>query len=454
MAFDPDKYLAEVEKKKAEFDPDAYLASVEEPEAGADYQQPQSQTSMFLESATEALPIIGGMIGGAAASPGVVTGAAGGALGYGLGKAAENYLKQEFFGKEMTPREVVTEPLMSIPEGFAQELGVGLALKGMQKAAPALLKAEDYFLNKAGRLAENATGATAVQAEKFKPGSGVTLLKEGIVGAFDDAESIARKAAQKMTQQERAIDQSLKFVDEKGIMVSADKIANKLEQKAAEVAQDPSRADVARKLQTIVNDIYMSGNSLVTASKAEATKRGFNKVARNWLDPQQGEAGKIAYRAYRDAVEEAAEEAGVSNTFKQAKEMFGTLAPIEAAASRRALQLNQSPAGGLLDMASAGVGAGAGGVFGAIALPAARRFASPRLTSTAAKSVYGLSKIPAALAKGTESGGSRVLLSPISAAVTQPIIEKIMPELFTPPPETNTQKAERLNEERKLLKGK
>lgn len=251
----------------------------------------------------------------------------------------------------------------------------------------------------AEELAENATGATAVQASKFKDGAGRELLDKGIVSFLDSPENIAAKSDAAIKQAERTIDSALKALDKKGVVVSADKIAASLEEKIAKWSQDPSMAPVVRKLRSIVDDIYDTGRSNVKISEAEITKRGYNTIAKNWLDPDQGRAGKVAYLAYRDAVEEAAQvvDPKIAQSFIGAKKVYALMSPIREAAERRALQLNQSPIGGLLDVAAATTGTVAGGPaagVGAGAITAAgRRALAPRAASTAAVSLDLVSKM-------------------------------------------------------------
>jgi hypothetical protein len=80
------------------------------------------------------------------------------------------------------------------------------------------------------------------------------------------------------------------------------------------------------------------------------------------MDPEKGQAGKMLYGAYKDAVEGAAENANpaTAELFKKGKEAYGLFAPIQEAAERRAATTQQSPWGGLLDTATA-IGGGAAG---------------------------------------------------------------------------------------------
>lgn len=250
----------------------------------------------------------------------------------------------------------------------------------------------------AEKLAVKATGATGKQSEKFAENAGRELLDRGIVQFGDDAEKIASKSNLAIKNAENTIDSSLEALDNKGVTVSVDKIVKNLEDKIENLKKDPSQASVVKKLQTMIDDIYETGNSNVKISDAEITKRGYNKVARNWLDPEQGQAGKTAYLAYKEAVEESAKAANpeIAKQFVDAKKSFGLLNPIADAAEKRAATLNQSPIGGLLDMATAGAGGaavgGPAGLVTGVGAAAARRLVAPKLAASAAVTTDKISK--------------------------------------------------------------
>lgn len=265
--------------------------------------------------------------------------------------------------------------------------GVG-ALTGaaVQGAGAGLKQLGKSFGKSAEKLAENATGATRVQSQKYAKNAGRELLDSGIVGFADDAEKIAQKAGAKIRDSEIQIDNALKALDKKGVQVSQDDIVNALELRINDLKKDPSMSDVVRNLEQIVLDITATGQSKVALSSAEQIKRGFNRMAKNWQDPEKGQAGKVAYLAYRDAVEAAAKKAdpAIADTFIKAKKTFGLLTPIENAAASRARQLDQSPIGGLMDTVTSGVGGGVAGIPGAVVGATARRVVAPRISSAMA----------------------------------------------------------------------
>jgi len=276
--------------------------------------------------------------------------------------------------------------------GAAAGAALGGALgKGAEKITSlAGNKLSGYLGSQAEKLAEKATGATGKQAEKFAEGAGRELLDQGVVTFGATPEKIAAKSNVLIKQAERTIDSALKGLDEKGVQISIDDLVSGLEQKAAQMAEDPSNAPVVKKLRGMIDDIYEVGKSKINISDAEKIKRGYNKVAKNWLDPEQGQAGKVAYLAFRDAVENSAQIADpeMAKAFIGAKKVYGLMNPIREAAEKRASQLNQSPFGGLLDVAAAGgAGASVGGIEGlgaGLLAAGARRFVAPRLASSAA----------------------------------------------------------------------
>lgn len=289
--------------------------------------------------------------------------------------------------------------------GFGAVTGAGASLgaDALGKVGKTILSTKNKigrsFKNTAEQLAENATGATRVQAEKYSDDAGRYLLDEGIVKFGDDAEKIASRANNAISKSESTIDSSLKSLDAKGVQISQDKIVEKIQSKIAELEKNSGEADVVRKLKTIVDDIINTGESNISATSAEQSKRSFNKMAKNWQDPEKGQAGKVAYRAYRDAVEETANIAdeSIATQFKNAKNSYGKLNPIADAAEKRARQLNQSPIGGLLDV-STGIAGGMAsddpmtGIASGIGMSLARRKIAPRISSSLAVAFDKVSK--------------------------------------------------------------
>lgn len=356
----------------------------------------ESGLKQFARTAIDtALPVAGAIGGAAIATPGSVGLATipAGALGYAGGKQAARIIKHHLLGDPYEETEalgLLKQTAGDVGEGVVAEAGGLVIGKGLETAIPAISKAignsGKSLARKAEKLAENATGATRVQKEKFADSAGRELLDRKIVQFGDDAEKIAEKSSAAIKQAEKGMDDALKALEEKGAKVDVNKVVSNIESKIAELKKDPSKADVVRKLEQVVLDITGARESSIGLSFAEKVKRGFNKNARNWLDPMKGEADKTAYLAYRDAVEEAAQavDQGAAKLFTESKKTYGLMNPIEDAATKRAAQLEQSPVGGFLDVTSGLVGGGVAGIPGAVAAATGRRFLAPRISSSMA----------------------------------------------------------------------
>ena len=292
-------------------------------------------------------------------------------------------------------------------KGAAFGGGAGAIGYGIGKTISSLANGEaaKALKSSAEKNAVKATGATGKQISNFDDNAGRELLDRGIVKFGDAPKNIAKKADKAVSDAEQGIESTLKSLDEKGVTVNTEDVIGNLNAKIAELKKDPSQADIVRKLQTMVDDIKSTGEPNPLISAAENTKRGYNRMAKNWQDPEKGQAGKAAYRAYRDAVEQAAESSdpAISQTFKDAKKTYGLMSPIQEAAERRASTLQQSPLGGLGDISAAGAGALKGGLVGAALAPVARRIISPRMASSIAVTedaiANALQKMPDAFGK-------------------------------------------------------
>lgn len=225
-------------------------------------------------------------------------------------------------------------------------------------------------------------------------------------------------------------------------MVDLNNVVNHLDKKIAVLEKNASQSKVVEQLKSIRDDIIHSvdvtetGSPEIPVSLAEQTKRGFNQQSKlNWSNPNQGQAQKEAYRSYKGEVETAAEtvDPTIANQFKEAKDTYGLLKPIQEAAERRAIQQNQNPIGGFNDMTTAGAGAIAGGPVTAIAAPLARRALAPRIPSMTA---VGMDK----LANLMERIPSLKNIIEKSPATGQAIMSRLAPEgedlrtLVPPPP--------------------
>jgi hypothetical protein len=282
--------------------------------------------------------------------------------------------------------------------------GVGGALQGgVETLSPVgrfirdrLASAGTKLRGAAGDLAERATGATRVQAEKFRPGAGQELLERGVVRFGDTPENVAQRAGQVRQGAEKEIDSVLSQLDDQGVTVSRDQLLADLHGRISQMRGDESKAGVVKKLEAIAERLSSTPQHR-PISEVERVKRGYQSQSKygNYAKPLTTEANKTAANVYRGAVEDVATAAdpSLAGNFKEAKDTYGLIAPIEEAAARRAQQLNQHPMGGLLDVAAAGAGAAASGgddgsitnrLKGAALGVVGRRVISPRLASSSA----------------------------------------------------------------------
>jgi len=322
----------------------------------------------------------------------------------------------------------------------------GLAEKGLNKLAKTPQALE--MMSKKAML--NATGATGSQVEKFAPDAADQIYNRNMVRAFDTPETIAKRAQGMLDDSNQIMDNVISELEEAGVKVDKRKIVEKLKEKISAVATDPAKKGDARQLQSLLDDIegpnsarrvyepnleynkfqkpssadiYMqspieqaelmgsSGGSFkevpltkgtdkylqtaedpsnfISPSSAEKTKRGFQDKARSlYAEPERGVANKTAGSVYRQSVEDVATEynPALADQFKEAKQTYGLVAPIQEAAEKRANQRNQMPWGAFMDTVAFGAGAGLGGEEGAasgLGFIGLRRFGAPRAASTA-----------------------------------------------------------------------
>lgn len=290
--------------------------------------------------------------------------------------------------------DMAADPTVVVPAGLLTK-GARSAAKGAKAVAAAkkgnVIERTANRLSKfAEKTAVNATGATGKQATTFADNAGRELLDRRIVRFGDSQERIAKRASDAVDAANKQIDEALSGLDKAGAKVEAKQIHEAIEAKIKELKGDPSQADVVnlleKELDHLKNATDARGSTDFALSEAEKIKRGYNKKAGNWADPEKGAAGKATYQVYREAVEDAAKtvDPGTAAIFEEGKKSHGLLRPIEEAAERRAATTSQSPAGGLLDVATAGAGLATGGPGGAVAAPIARRLLAPRVSSSVA----------------------------------------------------------------------
>lgn len=331
--------------------------------------------------------------------------------------------------------ETVLDPMSLIPAIGTGGKIVGRGLRATEEIAPAMSRSIKDFAEKA---AVNATGATGKQAASFADDAGRQLLDRGIVRFGDSQERIAERAGSAVAQANKQIDQSLAALDATGKKVDGNAIYNEVRARIDSMKADPSKADIAnlmeKELENLIASTDAKGTSDFGFLEAENIKRGYNRKAGNWMDPEKGIAGKELYQTWRGGVEAPAEaiDPSLATKFKEGKETFGILAPIQEAAERRAATTAQSPVGGFLDAASAAAGAADGGIIGGIVAPIARRVASPRISSSFA---VGADKLGDLLKASPQAFGefAPVLLEaekrgPQGLAATHFILQQTRPE--------------------------
>lgn len=162
-----------------------------------------------------------------------------------------------------------------------------------------------------------------------------------------------------------------------------------IETKIADLKRFPGNDRLINQLQNEADNLMARGQSELPIGIAEQAKRNYQRQV-NWNSPAfEQDAATTVSRAFKDEVEKKALAASpeLGKKFKEDKDLFSLLSPINVAAEKRAKTLNQSPFGGLLDMASTAAGGAVGGPPAALAAAPVRAFASKRLASSAAVSL-------------------------------------------------------------------
>lgn len=379
----------------------------------------ESKLKHYARAGLETLPMAGMVIGGALGTPADAVSGPGGTLaGAGLGAAAGTALKNLGLNAMGEGPQGAADSALDIAknsaEGMAGE-GLGMAAgKALERASSPVTDAIGNWLKqKAEGAAVNATGATGAQASKFAPNAGRELLNRGIVSFGNNQAAIAKKAGAAVDAANGQIDSALGKLQNQGVTVDRNAIYNQILSKIKELKGDESQAGVVRGLNNYLGNILDASDASgtqVPIQKAEQIKRGFQKAAGNWMDPDAGQAGKTMYQAYRNGVEDAATAANpaLAQQFKEGKATYGLLEPIEEAAERRAgVQAQKQSHIGIGDLFMGEVGEHALGPVG-YTLPIARHIIGPRLASSAAVGMdaagNAVSALPKAIAPAAAVG--------------------------------------------------
>lgn len=257
----------------------------------------------------------------------------------------------------------------------ARGAAIGAAIGGVAPAAidgaSALSnKVSNYLKRKAATLAEKATGATGAASEKFVEGTGRELLDRKIVKFGSSPSNIAENAQSALDAAQKS---KMDIIENqlKGTNVDRNKIYNRVREKIQELSKDESQVDLVKKLESNLDDILGVADRTsaeLPFAQSEKVRAGFDKAAK-WdsnSDAPTREAKKILAGAYREAGEDAANAVSpeLGGKFKQEKTLQRMLIPVAESAEKRALQLQQSPHGGLLDITAGGAGGTIGGLIG------------------------------------------------------------------------------------------
>lgn len=391
----------------------------------------------------EGLPIlgqIGGALGaGALATPetgglGTVPAAmAGSAAGYAAGSEAAGWANHAIYGDDAptynnlddAKRVALNAGTGAAAELGGQVLGKGLGMVAKSKYIAPFLddagqlvvngfnKAGQYVGDKAENLAVAATGATRAQAEKFAPGTGRALLDNGIVKFGRSQSGIADAAQDAVGDAGDTISGILDDLTKKGAVGNKSDLVSGLQSKIDELSEgggiDPAQADVVKQLENIKANVA-AGPDLPSLNQVEGTKRGFQSMV-NYANPEGNAAKAAAADVYKNSAENIVENSSaggsdVADQFKAAKKLYGQLSPAADAGQARALQVAQSPIGGLGD-ASAYMAMGPQGVI-------AKKIIAPRINSSMASTANALSS---ALKATPEAFGKWA--APLSAAAAR-----------------------------------
>jgi hypothetical protein len=256
----------------------------------------------------------------------------------------------------------------------------------------------------AGKMAKSATGATGKQMlDKFADDAGEQLLNRGLIRALDTPGKIANRASSAISKANQSMDDVMKSLDDRGVSASPQEIVDAINERLTKIGKKDFSKKAEKDLLAKVRDDITSEIQNATRAEAgpvgvipltsvEQTKRGLKKV--NWAEPDKAIARKEAYRALRDLVENKTKEIDpeLLNKFKDAKQTYGLLNPIEEMASRRAAVEAQSPFGGLLDSTLLAGGLASGNMAEGLTAMIARRLLAPRAKATAAVGANQLSK--------------------------------------------------------------
>lgn len=327
----------------------------------------------FGRATVNALPVMGGIVGGVLGTPAdIVSGPggniAGAAIGGTMGAALKNAINSRIDPENApkTATEAFTNPLV---EGATQG-----ALQGVGEVAAPLVSGAlgklskpvaDYLSKLAEKQAVKATGVTGNTVyNKFSDNAGRELLDRGIVKFGNNQAQIAANARGALDASGQSIGDSLKALDDTGATVSRDDLLAGLQQKIADMKGSPSQAATSKQIGSVAEDVA-AGPEQYTLSQAEAEKRGFQGKV-NWNNPEGNASNAAASDVFKNAVEDNATKANpdLASDFQDAKDTYGLLSPITEATEKKAAQATQSHGVNLHSIGGTGIGAVTGGIAG------------------------------------------------------------------------------------------
>lgn len=326
------------------------------------------------------------------------------------------------------------------PEGALENAKTAGVVSAGLESIPYVGRAAKGFAGKLSGVAENlatkATGATGVQSQKFAKTAGRELLDQDVVTAFSTQKDVAKKAGKQLQASYNEIDSSLKKLDEMGATVSKEELLAGMDKEIAKLGNRSSQTKVLTQLKNKRLEIE-EGPDVLPISAAEAEKRAYQKQANYDLDNISQDATKKTASVFQKLVEDKATaiDPKLAETFKVGKQRYAIFAPIEEAAAKRAATLNQSPYGGLLDMATIGAGGIAAGqtnnpenILYGLAAAAGRRAVAPRLASTGARGLDSLAKVIDNYANLPLKYQRQLTGSPVQIATTHLFLQETDPE--------------------------
>lgn len=299
----------------------------------------------------------------------------------------------------------------------------GGAAEGISKAIRA---SADPMRELAKRAQVQATGATRVQAEAFRPEAGAFMLDEGLSGFGQSQAGLAEKLKQASKAELDNMLSSAKQASEAGDTVDVNAIVANLENKISELKSQHGNSKLVKELQRYVDDMYETGQGIITPEAAEAAKRLFREGV-DYKDKIADKAQKIVSKEFQTATEKSITDKETLRKFLEAKNRYGIIAAPQKAAQKRALQLQQAPVGGLLDTATAAAASPAG-IPAQLGAMAGRRIISPRVPATIAYTLDKTSKLikspPKMLGKYAPIIKNAAVRGPGAVSVTDFLLEQ------------------------------